>query len=249
MREQPTDAEFDIREVFDDDYLYFYEQRLSERTDADVDLIWRLLELVPGTTVLDLACGHGRIANQLAERGCRVTGLDLTASFLELARRDAAERGVTLDYVEGDMRSLPWRHRFDRIVCWFTSFGYFDDDANRRVLAEAFRALKPGGRLLIETIHRDSLVRRLFRDFVEERDGNYMIDRVRFDVLMGRLNADRIALRDGHVRSFSYFVRVLSYTELRNWLSAVGFTRVEAFGEEGAPLTLESARMIVVAQR
>ena len=131
-------SEFPRDEAFDEDYLFFYEELLTpERTAAEVELIWKLLELEPGLELLDLACGHGRIANPLAERGVRVTGLDATPLFLELARKDAAERGVEVEYVEGDMRSLPWTERFDRVLCWFTSFGYFGDDENRQVLAEA----------------------------------------------------------------------------------------------------------------
>jgi len=98
---------FDVSEVFDDDYLYFYEPRLAEVSDADAELIWRLLELEPGMEVLDLACGHGRIANRLAEQGVRVTGLDATPLFLERARRDAAALGINVEYVEGDMRRSP----------------------------------------------------------------------------------------------------------------------------------------------
>src|SRR2546426_2721696 len=146
-------------EAFDDDYLYFYEELLSaEKTEADVQLVWRLLELEPGLEVLDLACGHGRIANPLAERGVRVTGLDATPLFLDLAREDAAARGVEVEYFEGDMRSLPWSERFDRVLNWFTSFGYFGDDENRLVLAEAHKALKPGGLLAVEMNNRDRLL-------------------------------------------------------------------------------------------
>jgi 2-polyprenyl-3-methyl-5-hydroxy-6-metoxy-1,4-benzoquinol methylase len=94
--------------------------------------------------VLDLACGHGRIANRLAVRGCRMTGLDATPLFLDHARLDAAERGVEVDYLEGDMRSLPWTGRFDRVVNWFTAFGYFDEAGNHQVMAEVARALQPG---------------------------------------------------------------------------------------------------------
>ncbi len=107
----------DREATFDDDYLYFYEELLTpERTAAEVELIWKLLDLVPGLELLDLACGHGRIANPLAERGVLVTGLDATPLFLELARADAAERGVDVEYVEGDMRSIPWSGRFDRVL-------------------------------------------------------------------------------------------------------------------------------------
>ncbi len=63
--------------LFDDDYLYFYEQLLTpERSDDEAELIWRLGELGPGSDVLDAPCGHGRLSNRLAGRGCRVTGLD-----------------------------------------------------------------------------------------------------------------------------------------------------------------------------
>src|SRR5687767_9665938 len=116
------ESEFPREAAFDDDYLYFYEELLTpERTAAEVELIWTLLELEPGLELLDLGCGHGRIANPLAERGVQVTGLDATPYFLELARKDAAERGVEVEYVEGDMRSLPWTERFDRVLGWFTS--------------------------------------------------------------------------------------------------------------------------------
>src|SRR6266542_3005848 len=122
----PMELGVDREAAFDEDYLYFYEELLTpERTAAEVDLVWKLLELEPGLELLDLACGHGRIANPLAERGVRVTGLDATPFFLELARADAAERGVEVEYVEGDMRSIPWSGRFDRVLNWFTSFGYF----------------------------------------------------------------------------------------------------------------------------
>jgi 2-polyprenyl-3-methyl-5-hydroxy-6-metoxy-1,4-benzoquinol methylase len=110
-------SEFPREDAFDEDYLYFYEELLTpERTAAEVELVWKLLELEPGLALLDLACGHGRIANPLAERGVHVTGLDATPLFLDLARKDAAERGVDVEYVEGDMREVPWVERFDRVL-------------------------------------------------------------------------------------------------------------------------------------
>ncbi len=107
---------FDFDAVFDDDYLFFYEPLLADVAESDVDAIWRLLELEPGVEILDLACGHGRVANRLAERGARVTGLDATALFLDRARSDAAARGLKVDYVEGDMRALPWPD--ERLTAW-----------------------------------------------------------------------------------------------------------------------------------
>ena len=195
-------GEFPREEAFDEDYLYFYENLLTpERTAGEVELIWRLLELEPGLELLDLACGHGRIANPLAERGVHVMGLDATPLFLELARKDAAERGVEVDYVEGDMRSIPWRDRFHRVLCWFTSFGYFRDEENRQVLAEAYGALKPGGLFAVEMNHRDNLLGRYADEVVSERGEDRMIDRHRFDVQTSRSHDERTVIRGGERRA------------------------------------------------
>ena len=61
---------------FDEDYLFFYEPLLADAAESDVDAVWRLLDVSSRTGDLDLACGHGRIANGLAERGARVAGVD-----------------------------------------------------------------------------------------------------------------------------------------------------------------------------
>ena len=247
--------DFDFDEVFaPDDYLYFYHQRLSaERTDGEVMLIWRLLGLEPGMAVLDLACGHGRITQRLARRGCQVVGLDSSPGFLELARRDAAVLAwtevVAPEYVLGDMRHLPWSERFDRILNWFTAFGYFNDEGNRQVLREAQRALKPGGKLLVELNNRDAILSHLQHASVVERNGNYMIDQTRYDVPTGRMITERTVIRDGRVRQMHFFVRMFTFPELRDWLLAADFSSVEAFDEQGAPLAMESRRMLVVATK
>lgn len=239
---------FDTAAVFDDDYLYFYGDHLAEAADDQVELIWRLLELQPGMDVLDVACGHGRIANRLAARGCRVTGLDATPRFLDLARRDAAERGVEVTYVHGDMRRLEWTGRFDKALNWFTSFGYFTDEENHRVLAEAHRALRPGGRLLIETMHQPVVLREM-GNWVIERDGDWLVDHHTYEPLTGRIHTTRIVVRGGKSRTMRYFVRIIGFPELRDWLLAAGFARVDGYGPDGEPLAAGSRRMLAVATR
>ena len=151
---------FDLEATFNDDYLYFYADRLSDNnSDAEAMVVWDIARLDDDVRVLDLACGHGRIANRLAARGARVSGLDATPLFLSLAQEDAGRRGVSVDYREGDMRSLPWASEFDVVFSWFTAFGYFDDDTNKQILGEILRVLRPEGRFVVHLNHRDRLAR------------------------------------------------------------------------------------------
>ncbi|GAA4608024.1 class I SAM-dependent methyltransferase [Actinoallomurus liliacearum] len=243
-----TEQDFDADGLFDDDYLHFFAEPLDDRADAETDLIWRLLDLEPGMEVLDLACGHGRIANRLAERGCRVTGLDATPAFLERARQDAEARQAPVTYVEGDMRSLPWERRFGLVISWFTAFGYFDDEDNRRVLAEAARVLAPGGRFAVELNNRDWIIRNFQPASIIEREDDLLIDQRTLDPLTGRAVTERTVVRQGRVRRIPFYVRMFTFTELRDWLLAAGFRTVTGHGDEGGPLTPDSRRMIVVAQ-
>ena len=143
-------------ELFDDDYLYFYADQISAGSDTDAELVWRLLELEPGLRVLDVPCGEGRISGRLAGMGCEVVGVDYTEAWVELARKQYP--GATFEVA--DMRSLAYDQEFDAVVNWFTSFGYFDPQTNDDVLARFARALRPGGRLLIE-LHNPWRLQRL----------------------------------------------------------------------------------------
>ncbi|WP_315789424.1 class I SAM-dependent methyltransferase [Fischerella sp. JS2] len=243
-------SKFDFESLFNEDYLYFYKPLITlERTERNVELIWRLLSLEAGMTVLDLACGHGRIANQLAKHGCNVTGLDATALFLDKARQDAVAAGVEVEYIQGDMRSIPWTERFNFVINWFTAFGYFEDEQNRQVLLQADCALKTGGKLLIDIQNLYRILKNFHPAFVTEREGNYMIDTNRYDISTGRTYNERIIIRNGQMRRFNFFVRHFTFTELRDWLYQAGFRQVEVYGHDGEPFALDSRRMIVVATK
>ncbi|MGE0432329.1 MAG: class I SAM-dependent methyltransferase [Planctomycetota bacterium] len=242
---------FDDAALFDDDYLWFYDTVITpERTAVEVALIQQLTGATAGTAVLDLACGHGRIANPLAAAGCRVTGLDRSERFLQHARAHAAAAGISVEYVIGDMLDLPaaWTNRFDLLINWFTAFGYFDDATNQRVLAGMRRVIRPGGTLLIELNHRDFLLRNFRPQAITERGDSFMLDNVSFDPLTGRTTTHRTMIRDGRTRRVTFVVRLFTFTEIRDWLNAAGFADVTAVGRDGQPMTLESNRMVLVAR-
>ena len=235
-------------ELFGEDYLYFWEAVLPEElSDRQADLIWTLLELEPGMEVLDLACGHGRLANRLAARGARVTGLDSSELLLAEARADAAARGVEVEYVHGDMREIPWQGRFDRVLNWFTTFGYHPDDELRAILRGVHGALKPAGRFALETISLTALMRRFEATGVRERDGDYLVELRRVDPAHGGVESSFVAIRGGETRRYDVFIRMPTFPELRDWLLAAGFTHVEAYGEDGEPFADAHRRLVAVA--
>jgi SAM-dependent methyltransferase len=241
------------RDLFDEDYLWFYDEMLEARSDGDVELIARLLDLPAGAELLDAPCGHGRIAQRLAARGMRVTGVDITPLFLELARERAAAAGVEVEYLEGDMRSLPFEGRFDAVVNWFTSFGYFDDEGNRRVLESFHRALRPGGVLLIEQASRDFLLAGMPAGgqlvWLAERGDDLMIDKVGFDPAAGRSHTERIVVRDGRGRRLQFTLAQPTPDGLARMLRDAGFSEVDVLDETGAPYTVGARRLVMRARR
>ncbi len=242
---------FDAAGTFNDEYLWFYEPVLTaERNRYEADEIVATLGLAPGAAILDAPCGHGRIANLLAADGYRVTGVDLTEVFLDRARGDAEALGVDVDYLSGDLRRLPVAGPFDAAICWFTSFGYFDDEDNRRVLDEFARVLRPGGRLLIETIHHDGFVHGFTSDGIETKRGDdVMSDVSSFDPITGRIETERTVKRGSSVRRSHHSVRLPTVPELGAWLSDAGFHAFLFSDRAGTPLRVDSWRLVATAAR
>jgi SAM-dependent methyltransferase len=243
---------FNLEEVFAvDDYLYFYAESLTEeRSDKEAQALIELLALQPGMHVLDLACGFGRHTNRLAQYGCRMTGVDLSPGFLAIARKDAQMRSVQVEYRQGDMRTIDYQAAFDRVLLLFTAFGYFDDAGNAQVLANAARALKPGGLLCFDSPNRDTIARNFLPYYVIEKEGNLMIDRISFDCEKGLQTNRRIVIRDGVRRDLPYAVRLYNLHETRELLNEAGLVLHQAAGGwTGEPVSFESRRLVIIARK
>jgi SAM-dependent methyltransferase len=239
---------------FGQEYFDIYGALLSdERTIREVEGIVKLLALPQGSRILDLACGHGRHAISLAERGYRVTGQDLSEVFLDRARADAEARSMEVNWILGDMREIPFVDEFDAIINIFTAFGYLESDAeDQRVLHQVHKALRPGGRFLLELMQRDALVRGFQPFGVSRRDDGLMVtEERRFDQRTGR-NSVLVTLiyPDGHRAELGHQARIYTLTELEEMLGR-SLLDIQAIygGLDGSPLTLDSRRLVVIAQK
>ena len=225
-----------------------------EKSAAEVEFLIGALGLEDGQRVLDMPCGHGRHSVELARRGLRVVGVDLNDVPLELARSAARTAGVQLDLRRVDMREIEFRDEFDAVLNLWTSFGYFETEAeDRLVLDRALRALRPGGALVIETINLHGVLRRFEpRAWHELGDGRLLLEERAFDPWTGRMHSGWTLVEprrraDRRCRSRPAPTR---WSSSRGMMTAAGFDVEGAWGDyQGSDYRVDSRRMIVLARR
>lgn len=236
------------KESFGEDYLLVYKHRNRVHADREVTAIIDWLDLTPEDQILDLCCGTGRHAIELARRGMSVIGMDLSDVLLHHAREDS--QGLDIDYVQGDMRSLPFASdSFDVVLNLFTSFGYFvDDGENSQVLAEIARILKPEGRFVIDYLNREAVKKSLVPLSEREEEGISIREERKLD---GDFVRKTITISEAGTKR-RYHERVKMYTreEMEELLEKAGLTVEQVWGDyQGQPYTIHSPRMILTGRR
>ena len=226
-----------------------------EVTRLETDFLMDRLALAPGDRVLDAPCGHGRLAIELARRGCAVTGVDISSEFLAEAESAAAAAGpdvaARLSWRESDMRDLPWRGHFQAAFCMGGSFGYFGDEGDAAYLAAAAASLAPGGRFaldgsrVVETILPNFVERREF-----EKDGLRFESENRYDPERGRIENRYTITRGAQSETRTASHRLYTVFELLRMLRAAGLEPQSLSGSlDGAPFRMGSPQLFVVARK
>jgi SAM-dependent methyltransferase len=220
-------------------------------TDDEIDDLERHLRLEPGSDVLDVPCGEGRIARALARRGHRVTGVDITEAFLDEARRRAEAEDLAVRWEHGDMRNLAFEGAFDAAVNYWGSFGYFDEDGDRAVAAGVARALRPGGRFLIEALSTETLLPGFAQRLWQRVGHTLVLNENRFDHERSRVESEWTFIGpngERDVRDSS--IRLYSYVELTSLLRDVGFDAFDAYDTtSGEPFGLGADRLTLIATK
>jgi SAM-dependent methyltransferase len=240
-------------DLFNDDFI----RTMAKISDADIareaNFIEESLGCEAGATILDLACGTGRHAVELASRGYQVVGFDLSLSMLARASDEAQERGMKINFVQGDMREMTFEETFDGVFSWNTSFGFFDEEKNAAVIAKVHRSLKKGGQFLLDVINRDSLIRSAPSLAWFEGDGCICMDEMQIDFITSRMKVKRtLMMDDGRTKEIEYSIRVYSLHELGKMLHDNGFRVAEVSGRTGTPgvfFGCESPRTLILAEK
>lgn len=238
---------------FNDDYLRTVRPPKPRDIERECDFITARLNLAPGATILDVGCGLGLHAIELTRRGYLVVGLDLSLPMLSRAGDEAQDLGLKINFLHADMREMNFDGSFDAVLCWGTTFGYFDDDSNKRVVERLHRALKPRGVLLLDVVNRDYVIRSQPNLIWFEGDGCICMEESKFNYFLSRLEVKRtVMLDDGRQRDSVYTLRSYALHELGLLLHQQGFRVAEVSGMTATPgvfFGADSPRILVVAER
>lgn len=230
---------------------FMFDEASWEIIPSHVDLIEQLLEITPGMSILDMACGPGRYALELANRGYLVTGVDITEIYLEEARGRSLENGLDVEFVRSDMRHFTRPESFDAAISMFTSFGYFDRAIdNQQVLRNISNSLKTGGRFLIDLIGKEILARIFQERDWREKDGAILLEDRQVIRNWTQMHNRRTLIRGDRKIEFVVQHWLYSASELADMLEDAGFRQVDIFGDlQGIPYDDDARRLVAVAQK
>ncbi|MGC4856307.1 class I SAM-dependent methyltransferase [Micromonospora sp. DT4] len=222
----------------------------AEQSERESDLVWSLGGFQPGDALLDIACGYGRISKYLAKRGGNVLGVDASAPWIEIARTDVPQATFEVR----DMRDLSGLGEFDGAVLWWTCFGRFDDETDRRILADICGLLRPGAKFVLETFNgplftMESILNPKGRTITVRLEDRIYVEERKVDDEGRRLRGVNVIYRDSRRFEDEFDFRVLSGPELEFWLLHAGFSSVELFDREGKPFRKDSYNLVAVATK
>jgi SAM-dependent methyltransferase len=235
-------------------YELVYEERDEEEAEKLADLVERAARPRPGAAILDVGTGRGRHARVLARRGYRVTGLDLSAHAVAVARARVAAEGLPPErvaFIQGDMRALTFHEDFDGVVNLFTSFGYFEDDADHARAVHAMAgALRPGGWLVQDFLNAPYVRAHLVPEDEKAVEGV----RVRQERwIEGDYVHKRIMLTPAHggpPQVYTEHVHLLTLDDFAQMYADAGLRLAATFGDyDGGPCTPASPRLLLHAEK
>jgi SAM-dependent methyltransferase len=222
-----------------------------EATRAEADFFEKHLRVQPGARLLDVPCGDGRLSLELARRGYRMTGVDLSEEFLATARESAQREALSITWRHSDMRDLPWTGEFDGAFCGGSSFGFLGDEGDTAFVAAVCRAIAHGARFAIDAIKAAEVILPAFRERNEmQLKDIHFVGENRYDPETGWIDNRYTVTRHDRSETRVAAHRVYTYRDIARMLEEAGFGECEGLGSlDGEPFRLGSSRLILIASK
>ncbi|MCC6143711.1 MAG: class I SAM-dependent methyltransferase [Candidatus Hydrogenedentes bacterium] len=234
--------------AFDSLYPVVYAHRTVEAAAPEAAFAQACVRLGPSDRVLDLACGSGRHLVHLLKATPHAVGLDYSPDLLRLARR---ELGPGIALIRGDMRRLPFRSAFDCITNFFTSFGYFTEEAENLAAAQQIAAaLRTGGRFFIDHACLDHVLATLVPQSQRKHQAFVITEERWIDAGMRVNKVTRVSRQGKSVTEYQESVQLYTPEGLRNLLQRAGLVVDACYGDyDGSSVDPGRPRMIIVGHK
>jgi SAM-dependent methyltransferase len=231
-------------------HLMFHKNRLRF-SFLEARKVINLAMVPPGAALLDLCCGLGRHAIEFAKQGFRVTGVDITQSYLDFARDKALASNIELELINADILVFNKPASFDLIVNLFNSFGYFEKHAdNVQVLQHCFASLKPGGKLLMELYSKEVVALHFKEGYSFEQDDYSINVQQLIKNNWSWIECNWTVIKDGMEKALSYSHWLYSASELKDMLTTCGFENISFYGNlAGIPFDQKAETLVIVAEK
>jgi 2-polyprenyl-3-methyl-5-hydroxy-6-metoxy-1,4-benzoquinol methylase len=245
-------------ELFQDFADKYDRESFTAGTIGEVDFIEREINFNKEVLILDIGCGTGRHSLELARRGYRVTGIDLSASMIEKAKALTLKEGLKIDFHVLDARNFNFRESFDlAIMLCEGAFPLMEsDEMNFSILQNACNSLKPGGKQIFTTLNGLFPLFHSVKEFMEKGGDQGQLSAITFDLMTFR-DHSVYELEDDHgnKKSLKCNERYYVPSEISWLLKSAGFKKSEIFGcKLGAfsrkdVLTTEDFEMLIIAEK
>jgi SAM-dependent methyltransferase len=232
-------------------FPYMFDENRFAQADEQVRKVLKLTGVRRGA-VLDLCCGPGRHSAALAKRGFHVTAVDRTQFLLNKARRHAKSARARVEFIRSDMRDFVRPDTYRLALSLWTSFGYFDDkDEDRLVLRNIFTSLKTGGICLIDVFGKERLAKAMNSTTSSRSpDGTLLVQLHEIFDDWTRIRNEWIVIKGNRAKRFKFHHTIYSGQELKSLMHEAGFAAVKLFGDfDGHPYGSDAPRLVAVGRK
>lgn len=236
-------------------FTYFHQKKNNvSQTKKEVNFICKILQLPSRAKILDLACGPGRHALELALQNFNVTGVDFNQQALKMAHAKAQKSNLSIKFVLCDMGSLLFKNEFDAVICMYTSFGYFiNEKENQKVLKNVARSLKAGGLFVLDLPNKYWTTHKIPRKTCRKFKNTSILERRFFDSTKKIFHNKIVFINTNNkTEKISTYLRLYDLKEIKNKLTASGLKYLKSFGDYNIKTNFEtkkSPRMIILAKK